>query len=116
MRLRSLPRSMANLSTGMTCSCSGWAPTGIPRRSFRAPRRFASRFRRVVANFVPKFESWRLTMTLPLLNQARQVLVSRCKRQGSRAPRTRIGRDAELPASRVNPLNGQLTWMIGERA
>ena len=30
--------------------------------------------RRVVANFVPKLKAWRLTMTLPLLNQSRQVL------------------------------------------
>ena len=30
--------------------------------------------RQVMANFVPKLEKWRLTMTLPLLNQSRQVL------------------------------------------
>jgi 6-phosphogluconolactonase len=72
--------------------------------------------RRVVANFVPKFESWRLTMTLPLLNQARQVLFLVAGDKDPGLLERVLAGDAEFPASRVNPLNGQLTWMIGERA
>ncbi len=72
--------------------------------------------RRVVANFVPKFEAWRLTMTLPLLNQSRQVLFLV---KGDKNPELleRVLSGAEdFPASRVQPTTGQLTWMIGTSA
>lgn len=74
------------------------------------------RTRRVVANFVPKFNCWRLTMTLPLLNHSRHVLflVSGGK---NRALLERVlAGDAEYPAARVAPTSGRLTWMIGESA
>ncbi len=72
--------------------------------------------RRVVANFVPNLKSWRLTMTLPLLNQSRQVLfLVKSDKDPGLLERVLAG-DAEFPASRVNPPHGQLTWMIGTRA
>ena len=57
--------------------------------------------RRVMANFVPNLESWRLTMTLPLLNQSRQVLFS------SRATRIPGSWNASWPAMRVSRQPGQ---------
>ena len=72
--------------------------------------------RRVVSNFVPKFDSWRLTMTFPLLNQARHVLFLVGSAKNPALLERVIGGDPEFPASRVAPANGQLTWMIGERA
>lgn len=71
--------------------------------------------RRVVANFVPKVESWRLTMTLPLLNQSRQILFLVAGDKDPQVLERVLAGDAEFPASRVNPPNGHLTWMIGER-
>jgi len=72
--------------------------------------------RRVMANFVPKLNCWRLTMTLPLLNQARQVafLVSGEKKR-ELIERILAG-NANYPASRINPTNGHLTWFIGKSA
>jgi len=70
--------------------------------------------RRVVANFVPKLNAWRLTFTFPLINQARHILflVGAAKNPGL------IGRvlegDQKLPAARVDPSAGDVTWMIGE--
>ena len=72
--------------------------------------------RRVVSNFVPKFDSWRLTMTFPLLNQARHVLFLVGSAKNPALLERVISGDPEFPASRVAPANGQLTWMIGERA
>ena len=72
--------------------------------------------RRVVANYVPKMEAWRLTMTLPLLNQSRQVLfLARGDKNHEVLERVLAGAP-EFPASLVNPPNGQLTWMIGTTA
>jgi len=69
--------------------------------------------RRVVANFVPKFNSWRLTFTFPVINHARHIcfLVNASKNADliDRA----IKGDTKFPASRVNPTEGSLTWMLG---
>ncbi len=69
---------------------------------------------RVVANFVPKLDAWRLTFTLPLINQARHIcfLVDGKKKAGI-IERVLEG-DPQFPASRVNPTAGKLTWIIGE--
>ncbi|MEY2531949.1 MAG: 6-phosphogluconolactonase [Verrucomicrobiota bacterium] len=70
--------------------------------------------RRVAANFVPKFNTWRLTFTLPLINHARHVcfLVNAAK-HADLVERVLQG-DPQYPASRVNPTAGDLTWIIGE--
>jgi len=31
--------------------------------------------RKVVANFIPKFDTWRMTLTFPFINQARQIVI-----------------------------------------
>jgi len=70
--------------------------------------------RRVVANFVPKLDAWRLTFTLPLINHARHVcfLVGAAK-NADLIERVLEG-DPQFPASRVNPSAGDVTWIIGE--
>jgi 6-phosphogluconolactonase len=69
--------------------------------------------RRVVANFVPKLDAWRLTFTFPLINQARHVcfLVGTAKNAG--LIERVIEGDPQFPASRVNPSAGDVTWIIG---
>ena len=72
--------------------------------------------RRVVANFVPKLGAWRLTMTLPLLNQSRHVLfLVRSDKNPQLLERVLAG-DPGFPASLVDPPNGKLLWMIGTGA
>jgi 6-phosphogluconolactonase len=69
--------------------------------------------RRVVANFVPKLDAWRLTFTLPLIDHARHVcfLVGAAK-NADLIERVLEG-DMQFPASRVNPSAGDVTWIIG---
>jgi 6-phosphogluconolactonase len=70
--------------------------------------------RRVVANFVPKFNAWRLTFTFPLINQARKIcfLVNAAK-HADLIERVLKG-DVQYPASRVNPSAGDVTWILGQ--
>jgi 6-phosphogluconolactonase len=69
---------------------------------------------RVVANFVPKLNSWRLTFTLPLINQARHVcFLVNANKQGELIDKVLAG-DSQYPAACVNPVDGELTWIIGE--
>ena len=70
--------------------------------------------RRVIANFVPKFNSWRLTFTFPLINHARHIcfLVDATKHKD--LIERVIDGDPNFPASRVNPSAGGLTWILGQ--
>jgi 6-phosphogluconolactonase len=70
--------------------------------------------RRVIANFVPKLNSWRLTFTFPLINHARHVcfLVDATKHKDL-IERVLDG-DPNLPAARVNTSAGELTWILGQ--
>jgi 6-phosphogluconolactonase len=70
--------------------------------------------RRVIANFVPKFDSWRLTFTFPLINHARQIcfLVDATKHKDLIA--RVIDGDPSFPASRVNPSAGGLRWILAQ--
>jgi 6-phosphogluconolactonase len=70
--------------------------------------------RRVIANFVPKFNSWRLTFTFPLINHARQIcfLVDATKHKD--LIERVIDGDPSFPASRVSPTAGGLRWILAQ--
>ncbi len=72
------------------------------------------KIRRVVANFVPKFNAWRLTFTLPLINQARHILFLVGAAKNPWLIERVLEGDRELPAALVDPSAGDVTWMIGE--
>jgi 6-phosphogluconolactonase len=69
---------------------------------------------RVVANFVPKLNAWRLTFTFPLINHARQILFLVGASKSPRLIERVLEGDQQFPAARVNPSAGEVTWMIGE--
>ncbi|MGI8891529.1 MAG: 6-phosphogluconolactonase, partial [Chthoniobacterales bacterium] len=72
--------------------------------------------RRVMQNYVPPLEAWRLTMTLPLLNQSRRVLFLVNGEKDPELLRNVLAENADYPASQVTVPNGKLTWMIGQNA
>lgn len=70
--------------------------------------------RKVVANFVPKFDSWRITFTFPLINQARHVCFLANANKNTALLETVLQGDQQYPAARVELTNGELTWILGE--
>jgi 6-phosphogluconolactonase len=67
--------------------------------------------RRIVANFVPRLNSWRLTFTFPLIDHARHVCFLVGASKGQVIDRVLSG-DMNYPAARVNPTAGELTWIV----
>ena len=73
----------------------------------------------VVATFVEKLQAHRVTLTLPVINHAAEILflvagkdkAAVVKQISSERPDS-----AELPAARVEPLSGRLTWLINKEA
>lgn len=70
--------------------------------------------RRVVANFVPKLNAWRLTFTFPLINHARHILFLVGASKSPQLIERVLAGDLQFPATRVQPMAGDVTWMIGE--
>ena len=70
--------------------------------------------RRVIANFVPKFNAWRLTFTFPLINHARQIMFLVGAAKNADLIQCVLDGDLQYPAARVNPSSGDVTWMIGQ--
>jgi 6-phosphogluconolactonase len=70
--------------------------------------------RTVVANYVPKFETWRITFTYPLINQARHVCFLANANKNPVLLEKILDGDQQFPAARVAPLNGDVTWILGE--
>jgi 6-phosphogluconolactonase len=70
--------------------------------------------RTVVPNYVPKFETWRITFTYPLINQARHVCFLANANKNPALLEEILEGDQQFPAARVAPMNGDLTWILGE--
>jgi 6-phosphogluconolactonase len=75
--------------------------------------------RLVVANWVPKFRAQRITVTLPILNHAAQVVFLVSGREKLLAVRSALSRSRharELPARMVQPTDGGLLWFLDRDA
>lgn len=70
--------------------------------------------RKVVANFVPKFNAWRITFTFPLIDQARHICFLVNANKNVALLEKVLAGDQQFPAARVKPANGALTWILGE--
>ncbi|CAN5799503.1 6-phosphogluconolactonase [soil metagenome] len=72
--------------------------------------------RRVVANFVPNLDTWRLTFTFPLLAQARRIcFTAKAAKKGELIEQVLAG-DERYPATRVHHLGVPVTWIIDPAA
>ncbi|WP_157092281.1 6-phosphogluconolactonase [Thioalkalivibrio nitratireducens] len=72
----------------------------------------------VAAVFVPRLDSWRLSLTLPVLNAARHVLflVTGADKAATLARVLGDGARRTLPASLVRPADGELEWHVDREA
>jgi 6-phosphogluconolactonase len=67
--------------------------------------------RPTTAVYVPRFDNWRITLTYPAINRARAVsfLVQGAAKAEALA---RVCNGEMLPAGRVQPASGTLTWFV----
>jgi 6-phosphogluconolactonase len=74
--------------------------------------------RRVVANWVEKLQSFRITLTFPVLNHAAEILflVSGASKAQILGDVLRPSGAARFPAQMVKPKNGRLLWLADQDA
>ncbi len=94
----------------------GLGDDGHTASLFPATAAFEEKVQKVVANFVPKLQAWRLTFTLPLINQARHICFLVDANKQEKLIEGVLRGDLTFPAGRVEPVHGQITWIIGKAA
>lgn len=72
--------------------------------------------RLVIARFVEKLNSYRLTLTLPVLNSGAEVWFLVTGASKADAVKKVLVGSADLPAAKVQPGNGRLIWFITQDA
>jgi 6-phosphogluconolactonase len=95
----------------------GMGPDGHTASLFPGTAALNETSRLVVANWVEQFKSYRITLTLPVLNHAASVtfLVSGANKADMVREVLEEHR-AELPSTRIRPTNGRLVWLLDSAA
>jgi 6-phosphogluconolactonase len=97
----------------------GMGPDGHTASLFPDTEALRERSRWVVANWVPKFGSYRITLTLPVLNNAACVMFLAGGADKAEVLRAVLGNEAgpdKYPAQLVRPVNGKLVWLVNRDA
>ena len=72
--------------------------------------------RLVAAPYVEKFKSYRITMTLPLLNNGASIVFLVSGAEKAEIVKQVIQGENKYPAQAVNPTQGELIWMLDKDA
>lgn len=96
----------------------GMGPDGHTASLFPGSPALQESRRKVVANWVEKFQSYRLTFTFPLLNHAAEVmfLVSGESKAEALKGVLRSPDKNLYPCQKVQPENGRLLWIVDKTA
>jgi 6-phosphogluconolactonase len=72
---------------------------------------------RCVANFVPRHNAWRVTMSVPFLNLSQEVLILVTGHaKGARVAEALEGPPDALPVQLISPVSGRLAWIMDAAA
>jgi len=72
--------------------------------------------RLVAAPYVEKFKSYRITMTLPLLNNGASIVFLVSGAEKAEIVKSVLQGEHKYPAQAVNPTQGELIWMLDKDA
>jgi 6-phosphogluconolactonase len=91
----------------------GMGPDGHTASLFPGTEALTEQTRNVVQNFVPKFDTYRITFTYPLINAARHVCFLLQGEDKKPVVKQILAGDKEYPAAHVSPTDGDVTWILG---
>ena len=97
----------------------GMGPDGHTASLFPGTTALHEMDRLVAATWVQKFNTYRITLTLPVLNNAANVIFLVCGAEKTEVLRTVLSSEsgtAQFPAQLVQPLAGRLLWLLDEGA
>ena len=96
----------------------GMGPDGHTASLFPESEALEEESRLVVANWVAKFNTHRITFTFPVLNHAAEVMFMASGADKAEMVRQVLeGKNTPpLPSQRVQPTDGKLLWMLDQAA
>ena len=96
----------------------GMGPDGHTASLFPGTNAIQELKKRVVANWVPKLNTWRVTFTRPVINQAECVLLMVCGPDKAAALREVMGEGGpdQYPVKYIQPTHGELVWLLDKAA
>jgi 6-phosphogluconolactonase len=116
-------RSFFNLKSGQLplfdCVLLGIGTDGHTASLFPATKALHEKRRLVVANWVEKFQAHRITMTVPVLNNAALAIFLVSGKDKAEILKDILEGDyhpERLPAQLIRPVHGKLLWLIDEAA
>jgi len=97
----------------------GMGPDGHTASLFPGTDALKEHEQLVVANWVEKFNAYRITLTLPVLNNAANVIFLVSGAEKAEVLRAILKGDSDtkqFPAQLIRPVRGKLLWLIDETA
>ncbi len=97
----------------------GLGPDGHTASLFPGTRALYEHNRLVVANWVEKFQTHRITLTAPVLNNADTIVILVSGQQKADILQQILEGDHEpglLPAQLIRPIHGRLIWLVDQAA
>jgi 6-phosphogluconolactonase len=95
----------------------GLGPDGHTASLFPGSAALSESTKLVVANWVEKFKTYRVTFTFPVLNHAACVMFLACGADKAGILREVLENpQADLPSQKVRPTNGRLVWIVDRAA
>jgi len=102
-----------------SCVLLGMGPDGHTASLFPGTTALKEKERLVVSNWVEKFRTFRITMTLPVLNNADVIIFLVSGGEKAEMLREVLEEDAKadpLPSQLIKPTHGKLVWLVDEAA
>ena len=91
----------------------GLGPDGHTASLFPGTAALNEKNRLVVANWIEKFQTYRITLTLPVLNHAACVMFLVSGQDKAKiVPEVLENENANLPSQKVHPADGRLLWLL----
>ena len=94
----------------------GLGPDGHTASIFPGSEVLHETKRLVAAPWVEKFQTYRITMTLPLLNNGASVVFLVSGAEKAKIVKEIFAGPERYPAQAIKPTNGELLWMVDEAA
>lgn len=95
----------------------GMGPDGHTASLFPGTAALQERQHWVVGNWVPQHDTWRITLTYPIINSSRAVMFLINGEQKADMVRKALNDpSANLPCQGVQPVSGELMWFLDEGA